>query len=43
LFISDTITRLNPHYVLARSPAERKADARPELDNTLEQLLAVKT
>lgn len=43
LFISDTITRINPHYVPARSPAERKAAVRPELDGALEALLAVKS
>ena len=43
LFISDTITRLNPHYVPAASPAERKAGARPVLDNALALLLALKT
>lgn len=42
LFISDTISRLNPHYVAARSPAERKAAARPELDDALDLLLAIK-
>jgi hypothetical protein len=41
VFISDTITRLNPHYVQARSPAQRKAAAGPELDGALEILLAV--
>jgi hypothetical protein len=40
LFISDTITRLNPHYVHASLPAERKATARPELDHALDVLLA---
>jgi hypothetical protein len=39
LFVSDTLTRLNPHYVVARSAAERKAAARPELDDALELLL----
>ena len=44
LFISDTISRLNPHYVPARSPAERKAAAaRPELDAALDVLLAIKS
>jgi hypothetical protein len=41
LFINDTITRLNPHYVSARSPAQRKAAVGPELDDALEGLLAV--
>ena len=40
LFISDTITQLNPHYVAARSSAERKAAARPELDAVVDALLA---
>jgi hypothetical protein len=40
LFISDTITRLNPHYVQARSAADRKAAARPELDDALDAMLA---
>jgi hypothetical protein len=42
LFISDTISRLNPHYVPARSPAELKAAARPELDDAIEVLRALK-
>lgn len=41
LFISDTISRLNPHYVLARSPAERRVAVGPELDQALATLLAV--
>lgn len=41
LFINATLTRVNPRYVRARSPAERKAAARPELDDALELLLAV--
>lgn len=43
LFISDTVTRLNPHYVLASSPAERRAAAGPELDDAIELLLAART
>ncbi len=41
LFISDVLTRLNPHFVVARTPAERKAAARPELDAALAALLAL--
>ena len=40
LFINDTITRLNPHY--ARSPAERKAAAQPQLDDAIDVLFAIK-
>lgn len=43
LFINATLTRLNPHYVEARSAAERKAAARPELDTALDVLLAALT
>ena len=43
LFISDTITRLNPLYVSAHSPAERRAAVRPELDSALDVLLAANT
>lgn len=39
LFISATLTRLNPHYVRSRSPAERKAAAQPALDHSLDALL----
>ncbi len=42
VFLSDTLTRLNPYYVAACSPAERKAAALPELDEALEVLLALK-
>jgi hypothetical protein len=41
LFISDTIARLNPHYVVARSPAERRSAAVPGLDAAISVLLAV--
>src|SRR5689334_7654375 len=40
LFINETISRLNPHYVLARAPGERSAAARPALDDALSMLLA---
>jgi hypothetical protein len=40
LFINDTISRLNPHYVLAHAPNERRATARPALDDALARLLA---
>lgn len=40
LFINETISRLNPHYVLARAPHERAAAARPALDDALAVLLA---
>ncbi len=39
LFISATLTRLNPLYVRGHSPAERRAAAGPELDDMLEVLL----
>ncbi|MBA2541263.1 MAG: hypothetical protein H0V17_16595 [Deltaproteobacteria bacterium] len=42
LFINATLTRLNPHYVRAGSPTQWKAAARPELDDALELLLAMK-
>ena len=42
LFISDTITRLNPHYVLDRSPAERRTAAL-HLDDALALLLALES
>lgn len=41
VFISDTLTRLNPYYVAAGSPAERKAATLPELDEALAVLLAL--
>jgi hypothetical protein len=41
LFINDTISRLNPHYVLARTPDERKAAVTAGLDDALSVLLAV--
>jgi hypothetical protein len=41
LYISATLAQMNPHYVVARAPAERRiAAARPELDAALEGLLA---
>ena len=40
LFINETISRLNPHYVMATSPSERAAAARPALDDALAVLLA---
>lgn len=40
VFVNATLTRLNPHYVLARCPAERKAKATSELDESLERLIA---
>jgi hypothetical protein len=40
LFINETISRLHPHYVLARAPGERSAAARPALDDALSMLLA---
>jgi hypothetical protein len=43
LFINETISRLNPHYVLAQAPGERTAAARPALDDALAMLLAVET
>lgn len=39
--LSDTISRLNPHYVRAGSPGERKALMSAGLDNALSVLLAV--
>ncbi|MBA3501175.1 MAG: MEDS domain-containing protein [Deltaproteobacteria bacterium] len=41
LFINDTVSRLNPHYVLARSLDERKTAAIAGLDDALSVLLAV--
>lgn len=44
LFISDTISRLNPHYVLARTPSERAAAAvHSDLDDALQALLTAET
>ncbi len=43
LFINETISRLNPHYVLAHSPEERRAAAAHNLDDTLAILLAAQT
>jgi hypothetical protein len=43
LFINETISRLNPHYVLAQAPYERTAAARPALDDALSMLLATET
>ena len=40
VFVSNTLTRLNPHYVLGRPPAERKAAAVPALDEMLQLMLA---
>jgi MEDS: MEthanogen/methylotroph, DcmR Sensory domain len=39
LFISDTISRLNSHYVFARSPHERKDVASTGLDDALSRLV----
>lgn len=41
VFLNETISRLNPHYVLTRSPGERKQAAVAELDSALAALLAV--
>jgi len=41
LFISDTISRLNPHYVLARSHDERRVAVHAGLDDALSALLAM--
>ncbi len=41
LYINDTISRLNPHYVSAGSPSERKAAVTAELDDALSVVLAV--
>jgi hypothetical protein len=43
LFISDTISRLNPHYVLARSPDARRAAVTVGLDDALSVLLTAET
>lgn len=43
LFINETISRLNPHYVQAQAPDERMAAARPVLDDALAVLLAAET
>lgn len=40
LFISDTISRLNPHFVLARTPLDRVREVRADLDHALAVLLA---
>lgn len=40
-YISDTISRLNPHWVQDSSPADRKAAAQPHLDEVLAALLAL--
>lgn len=40
LFVNETISRLNPHYVLAQAPDERTAAARSALDDALAMLLA---
>jgi hypothetical protein len=40
LFINETISRLNPHYVLAQAPNDRTAAARSALDDALARLLA---
>lgn len=41
VFINETISRLNPHYVRTQTPKERTAAARPALDDALAMLLAV--
>jgi hypothetical protein len=43
VFINETISRVNPHYVLAQARSERTAAARPALDDALEMLLAAAT
>jgi hypothetical protein len=43
LFVSDTLCRLNPYYEPDRSPTERKAAARPQLDDALAVLLALES
>ena len=43
LFINETISRLNPHYVRAQAPSERMTAARPALDDALATLLAAET
>ena len=40
LFINETISRLNPHYVRAQALADRRAAARPVFDDALALLLA---
>lgn len=40
VYVSDLLTRLNPHYLVARSPAERRAAVRPDLDDAVDALLA---
>jgi hypothetical protein len=42
VYISDTISRLNPYYAGDRAAADRRAAARPQLDDAIELLLAVK-
>lgn len=43
VFISDTLTKLNPYYVAASSPEQRKSVALPELDDDgIAHLLAAK-
>jgi hypothetical protein len=43
LFINETISRLNPHYVLAQAPNERAAAARLVLDDAFSTLLTDET
>lgn len=38
MYITETISRINPHYVRDRSPAERNAAAQPQLDDELAML-----
>lgn len=40
LFINETFSRLNPHYVGAQTPDERRAAVGPALDDALSKLLA---
>jgi len=42
VFINATLTRLNPHYVSARSAAEWEAAAHSELEPALDEILALK-
>lgn len=39
-FINATLTKINPHYVIARSPEDWKAEAQPALDTAMLALLA---
>jgi hypothetical protein len=39
-FINETLTKLNPHYVIARNPDDWKAEVHPALDTALLALLA---